>query len=201
MESWLPDLWALCVAPALYSKDPEWVVLEDKTRYLSSYTSQLSRQLAESHSKDVTPETRHASQCRTVTRYKLSYFPVYRGLSESPLFASKPVTKLPKLALRSGSPLRSKNQVVKSQNENNNRRESINSSGYVSQTSQALSPKTPPPPRPVHPPPAQSNVMSFEELKKWEEALKLREIDLNKREASVFEVSFRTCSTEKKCPF
>ena len=32
--------------------------------------------------------------------------------------------------------------------------------------------------------------MSFEELKKWEEALKLREIDLNKREASVFEVRF-----------
>ena len=108
----------------------------------------------------------------------------------SPLFSSKPqTTKLPKLALRSGSPLRSKNQIVKSENENNNRRQSINSSGYVSQTSQALSPKTPTPPRPLNPPP-QIKTPSYDELKKWEEALKLREIDLNKREASVFEVSF-----------
>ena len=29
---------------------------------------------------------------------------------------------------------------------------------------------------------------SYDELKKWEESLKLKEIDLNKREASVFEV-------------
>ena len=111
----------------------------------------------------------------------------------SPLFASKPqATKLPKLTLRSGSPLRSKNQTVKSENENNNRRQSINSSGYVSQTSQALSPKTPTPPRPLNPP-SQIKTPSYDELKKWEEALKLREIDLNKRETIVFEVSFYLC--------
>jgi len=128
-------------------------------------------------------------------------------LLQSPLFTAKKeptTTKLPKLAMRSGSPLRSKNQSVNQENNNHNRRQSsVNSSGYVSSTSaSALSPKTPtptpPPPRPINPAPITSTetTPSFDELKKWEESLKLKETDLQKREASVFEREKRADARE-----